>query len=109
MENIKCYNYREAVTDDINQYLTENHINANDADIDKLCSSDFITGNASGSYTFNRLQAERNLVGNYFLLKDAVEDLAPGFDLLKAGAEAADVLIRIYLVPIVMCDLSRQF
>lgn len=105
----EIYNYQKAVTDDLIDYLAEGHINPADADIDQLVSSDFITGSESGSYTMDKITAELNLVGNFGLLKDAVIELCPDFDLLKQGAEAADVLIRKYLVPSVFVNVSRQF
>lgn len=105
----KIYNYRRAVTDDLIDFLAEGHIEPNDADMDQLIGSDFITGAGSGSYTMDRLTAERHLVGNLGLLKDAVDELSPDFDLLTQGAEAADVIIRQYLVPSVFVNVTRQF
>lgn len=105
----EIYNYRRAVADDIIDYLAEGHIEPEDVDIDQLVQSDFITGAGSGSYTMDKLTAECNLVGNLGLLKDAVDELAPDFDLLKSGPEAADVLIRQHLVPSVFVTVTRQF
>lgn len=105
----EIYNYRRAVTADLIDYLAEGHINPADADVDKLIMSDFITGGSSGSYTMDKITAELNLVGNFDLLKDAVDELAPDFDLLKQGPEAADTLIRQYLVPSVFVNVTRQF
>ena len=105
----EIYNYRRAVADDLIDYLAEGHIAPADADIDQLVSSDFITGSESGSYTMDRITAELNLVGNLDLLRKAVDEIAPGFDLLKSGPEAADVIIRQYLVPEVFTTVTRQF
>lgn len=106
---MEIYNYRRAVTDDLIDYLAEGHIEPADADVDKLIMSDFVTGAGSGSYTMDKLTAEYNLVGNLDLLEKAIDELAPGFDLLKSGPEAADVLIRKYLVPQVLVTVTRQF
>ena len=105
----EIYNYRKAVTDDIIDYLAEGHIEPDDADVDKLIMSDFVTGAGSGSYTMDKITAELNLVGNFELLSDAVSELCPDFDLLKQGAEAADVIIRQYLVPKAFVNATRQF
>ena len=58
-----------------------------------------ITGNKRGSYTANPIVAEENLVGNWELLRAAVESLSPTFNTIKEGAEACDVLVRLYLLP----------
>lgn len=105
----EIYSYRKAVTDDLIDFLAEGHINPADADVDKLIMSDFITGAGSGSYTMDRITAELNLVGNLDLLKQAVDEIEPDFDLLKGGPEAADVIIRQYLVPRIFTTVTRQF
>lgn len=71
---------------------------------EKLFNVDSITGNGSGSYTFNTLQAERNLVGNWEILRTAIDELDPSFDAIHKGAEACDVLVRIYLLPTAIDD-----
>lgn len=58
-----------------------------------------ITGNKRGSYTANPIVAEENLVGNWELLRAAIESLDPTFNTVKEGAEACDVLVRLYLLP----------
>lgn len=74
-----------------------------DSFVDKLSSrlvnEDAITGNGSGSYTCNILEAEKNLTGNWELLRFATEELDPDFNMVKEGPEACDVMIRIYLLP----------
>lgn len=105
----EIYDYKQAVNDDLIDFLAEGHINPADADVDKLIMSDFITGAGSGSYTMDRLTAELNLVGNLDLLRKAVDEIAPDFDLLKSGPEAADVIIRQYLVPEIFANVIRQF
>ena len=105
----KIYNYKKAVTEDVIDYLSEGHIEPADADVEELVHSDFVTGAGSGSYTMDKLTAECNLVGNLDLLRQSVDELAPDFDILTQGAEAADVLIRQYLVPREFINVARQF
>lgn len=65
---------------------------------DKAFDDDSITGNASGSYTMNRFEAELCLLGNWDLLKEAHDELCPNIDVVKEGPEYCDSLIRCYLV-----------
>lgn len=75
------YNYLEAVKDDVREYISheieledwrgdrdglEEKLN------DDLWIEDSVTGNASGSYTFNTWQAEENLAHNWDLLEEAL-------------------------------------
>ena len=101
-----AYNYYEAVKADVLEYIRdevdfkewdsleelEEHLN------DTLWTVDRVTGNASGSYTFNTWQAEENICHNLDLLGEALEEFGDSFDILKDGAEAADVTIRCYLL-----------
>ena len=103
---MKDYNYLEAMKEDVLQYIRdeidlaefdsleelEEHLN------DTLWTVDSVTGNGSGSYTFNSYQAEENICHNLDLLAEALEEFGGGCDILKDGAEAADVTIRCYLL-----------
>lgn len=100
------YDYREAVKDDVLEYIN-NEINFEDFDTleeleehlnEVLFTEDSVTGNASGSYTFNTYEAEENICHNLDLLGEALEEFGGGCDILKDGAEAADVTIRCYLL-----------
>ena len=101
------YNYFEAVKEDVKQYIEDHDVKvttSNREDLeqslyDDMFISDSVTGNASGSYTFNTWQAEENLCHNLDLLKEACEEFGSTADLLKDGAEACDVTIRCYLLP----------
>lgn len=102
------YDYKEAILDDVREYVEE-EINLNEwkGNRDKLeeklnddlWTCDSVTGNASGSYTFNAWEAEENLCHNLDLLEEALEGFGSnkGY-LLEHGAEAADVTIRCYLL-----------
>ena len=50
------------------------------------------------------LTPERNLVGNWEILRTAIDELDPSFDAIHKGAEACDVLVRIYLLPTAIDD-----
>lgn len=102
------YNYLENVTDDVINYINEHEIEVTEDNREEVAEqlqdecfmSDSVTGNASGSYTFNTWQAEENLCHNLDLLGEALEEF--GCDasyLTDKGAEACDVTIRCYLLP----------
>jgi hypothetical protein len=102
------YNYMNAMTEDIRDYITEN-INREDYTEDRdgleeylndtLWTEDSVTGNASGSYYCNTWKAEEALAHNWDLLAEALEEFGQnGTDVLKEGAEAMDVTIRCYLL-----------
>ena len=93
------YNYLENEIEDIKEYLKETKERNFEKLYDMLWVEDTITGNASGSYTFSTYQAEENLVGNFNLLKEAIEEFGcNGIDILEKGAEWCDVTIRCYLL-----------
>lgn len=100
------YNYLEAVTADVLNYINENGITVtaeNREEVeqqlnDELFCDDSVTGNASGSYTFNRYEAEGYICHNLDLLAEAIEEFGGNMDVLKDGAEACDVTIRCYLL-----------
>ena len=104
------YNYYEAIKEDVKNYI-DNDIDIMEAlheagDIDRLKDNlyddlfcnDSVTGNGSGSYTFNTWEAEENLCHNMDLLREALEEFGCGIEYLERGAEACDVTIRCYLL-----------
>ncbi len=100
------YDYLSAVESDVREYI-ENNVDFHDySDLDemeedlneKLFVEDSVTGNASGSYTFNAWQAEEYLCHNLDLLAEANEEFGGNSDILSDGAEACDVTIRCYLL-----------
>ena len=99
------YNYLQAVEDDVRQYINDNIVIDEDTDRDELeeqlredlWTEDSVTGNASGSYTFNTYTAEEYLAHKLGLLADALEEFGGDFD-LRRGAEYFDVTIRCYLL-----------
>lgn len=103
------YNYMEAMKEDIRNYI-ENNINMTDYESreeleeclnDDLWTEDSVTGNGSGSYTFDREEARNNLINNEDLAEEMItkycvksEEVAKHlFDY-----EWFDVSIRCYLL-----------
>lgn len=105
---MKNYDYFEAVCSDVKDYIKEHYKNGvahYDKDelyhklYDKLWIEDSVTGNASGSYTFNAWQAEENLCHNMDLLNEAMNEFGYSErNPLDKGAEWCDVTIRCYLL-----------
>ena len=100
------YDYLEAVKEDVREYI-ENEIDLKDFTReeleeklnDDLWADDSVTGNASGSYTFNSYEAGKNLNGNWDLLADALDAFGDtAANALEKGPEYADVTIRCYLL-----------
>lgn len=101
------YNYLESVKEDVKNYIEENQIEVttdNRTEVeehlnDELFIDDSVTGNGSGSYTFNTWQAEENLCHNLDLLAEALEEFGGSTgEALERGAEYCDVTIRCYLL-----------
>lgn len=101
------YDYRQNVKDDVKNYIKENEIHWTEDDRDDVQNdvneqcwvADSVTGNGSGSYTFNTWQAEENVCHNTDLLAEALEEWGQqGENILEKGAEWADVTIRCYLL-----------
>lgn len=115
---MKKYNYEKAVLEDILRYIEDNHNDlveitiSNQFDIDELTehindicwTNDIVTGNSSGSYTFNAWEAEENLCHNWYLLSNACNEFGTNPDL--DDPEGMDVLVRCYLVSDVLTDLE---
>lgn len=106
------YDYREAVRNDVIEQVKdgykENSLRIYKEDgrealeeylNDELWIDDQVTGNASGSYTFNTWEAEENLCHNMDLLAEACDEFGQDVgEAVKRGAEYCDVTIRCYLL-----------
>ena len=104
------YNYMEKMTEDVLEYIrttyTEEEIQEKMEDTfewanelhDDLWAFDPVTGNASGSYTFNTWTAEEYIAHNLDLLAEAMATFGAESNALKNGAEWCDVTIRCYLL-----------
>nr|DAP31048.1 MAG TPA: hypothetical protein [Caudoviricetes sp.] len=110
METNRVYNYESEVRSDVisygnewlsynNETVTENNIDdIRDRLYEAMWTSDSVTGNGSGSYTFNRWIAEENLCHNMDLFLEAAKEFSSDIaSLMEEGAEAMDVTIRCYL------------
>lgn len=101
------YDYKNAVTNDILDYIAEHEADiANFEDIDDyaehlnetLWIEDSVTGNASGSYTFNYWQAEQNICHNLDLIQEVIAEFGRPDNNKAESAEFWDVSIRCYLL-----------
>lgn len=101
------YDYLTAVTADVTDYINgeidlgqyETADELKDELNERLFVNDSVTGNASGSYTFDAWEAEENLCHNLDLLGEALTEFGCNPDYMaKNGAEACDVTIRCYLL-----------
>lgn len=112
------YNYLEAITDDVREYIndeidradwTDNRDGLEEKLNGDLWVDDSVTGNASGSYTFNTWQAEENLCHNMELLEEACSEFGDDMgELVKRGAEICDVTIRCYLLSQAIADVLDE-
>lgn len=87
---INEYNYSEELKEDRQAF--EDKLN------EELWTNDSVTGNGSGSYTFNTWQAEENLCHNLDLLQEALNEFGCRLSDISNGAEYCDVTIRCYLL-----------
>lgn len=99
------YDYIEHLKEDIDNFIEENKNLSFDELYDTMFTSDTITGNASGSFTFNTWQAEENICHNQELLIDALTEFGYSSIPLDMSAETKDVLIRCYLLGSVLNDV----
>jgi len=115
------YNYLEAITEDVLGYIVENIDLTEYADLeeleaflnDELWTVDSVTGNASGSYTFNRWTAKEYVVDNMELLDEMADNF--GIDNAEIGEkfrneewEYFDVSIRCYLLSRAIAEALEQ-
>lgn len=115
------YNYFEAVRTDVAEYVhqeidfsdwTENRDGLEEYLNEELWICDGVTGNASGSYTFNTWKAEENLAHNW----DEIETVAAEFgieptisDGYEHGAEWWDVSIRCYYLGQAITEVLDEY
>ena len=116
------YDYREAMTEDVKEWIKENvdltewteyregleqQLN------DYLWTADSVTGNGSGSYTFNRVQASLYVLDNMDLLQEAIDEFATdpatvGDKFIYEDWEWFDVTIRCYLLGSVISEVLDE-
>lgn len=106
-----AYNYLEELKSDVKNYIKEvasDYMDCEDMDelrdslYDNLWDEDSVTGNGSGSYTFNREKAKEYVSDNMDLMVEAYKDLdsieSLVDDLEALDFETIDVTIRCYLL-----------
>ena len=105
--------YREEVKNDLLSYARECWEYDNDTSaetiIDDAWTADSVTGNGSGSYTFNTWEAQQNisdLIWDSDLL-DMYKELGYDHVPLEDGAESIDVSIRCFLLSEFADDVER--
>ena len=105
------YNYLDAMKEDILEYI-KNEVDFSDYDDledleqflnDELWTVDGVTGNASGSYTFNRWQAKEYVLDNMDGLKEALDEFCVDSEtiadkFMSEDWEYFDVTIRCHLL-----------
>lgn len=109
------YNYTEAMHYDVMEYIKDNYTiterlekleNRDEWETelhDSLWVEDSVTGNASGSYTFNRHLAKKYVIDNIEILADALHEFCTeskeiGERFLNEDWEYFDVTIRCFLL-----------
>ena len=115
------YDYHAAIKNDILGYIEDNysteelkkHLADRDEFYDELNDAlwvcDSVTGDASGSYTFDAWSAEENLCHNLNLLRDALNEFGDNStNALEKGAEFCDVTIRCYLLGSVLYQVLDE-
>lgn len=105
------YDYEEDLKMDISYYLAGNNIVLNNYNYDKIYGDMFVddgvTGNSSGSYTFNREEAKEYVLSNLKLCKEACEEFGIsssefGNKIYNEEFEELDVIIRCYLLDVIL-------
>lgn len=111
------YNYYESMKEDVLDYI-RNEVNAEDYTdrdeleqflSDELWTVDSVTGNGSGSYTFDRVQASLYVLDNMDLLREAIDEFSTDGEtvadkFLSEDWEWFDVTIRCYCLGSAISD-----
>ena len=115
------YDYFNAMKSDVLDYINEN-INYSDFDDieeletylnDELFCEDSVTGNASGSYTFDYCTAKEYVTDNIDVCRDALSEFCVaaetiGEKFLTEDWEYFDVTIRCYLLSEVIAETLKD-
>lgn len=115
------YNYLEAVKADLFEVVADSEYylaGMNKDDVtewlqENAWTNDSVTGNASGSYTFNRWTAKEYVLDNLELLFNALDDF--GIEVKEVGQmfksqewEKMDCIIRLYIVGQAVYEVVEQ-
>lgn len=114
------YDYRIAVREDVLDYIN-NEVNFEDFESieeleeklnDDLWCVDSVTGNASGSYTFNSFKAREYVLDNFDLLREMAEEFGEveeaGKKLMSEEWEWCDVSIRCYILGSAISEVLEE-
>ena len=100
--------YIEETEENAKEYIKENFKYINKEDLyDDLFVDDAVTGNGSGSYTFNTLESENNVKDLIFdeKFKDVCNEWSYTIgDLIEQGAESFDVTARCMALSFINID-----
>ena len=112
------YNYRIEMKQDIRNYIDWN-VNIEDFSsreemeeklYDEMFIADDVTGNASGSYTFNSYKADEYVCHNLDLAAEAYAEF--GYDQMPvedlSNTERIDVTIRCYLLGQLLAEVLEE-
>lgn len=119
------YDYNQAMNEDIRDHIRENYTpeevieKLQDRDEweselnNELWTRDPVTGNASGSYTFNSWKAKEYVTDNTDLLREALcefctEPYTIAEKFLDGEWEYFDVTIRCYLLNSIICEVLDE-
>lgn len=118
------YDYKSAVREDVDQAIFDRYTagelvavlredgrdSVEEKFNEELWVDDSVTGNASGSYTFNAYAAEENLSHNLDLLADVCDEFGGDVgDAIRRGAEYCDVAIRCHMLYGAISDFLDEF
>lgn len=99
------YDYVKNMKEDVKEYIKENYEGIEEVNKEKLYDDlfidDSITGNGSGSYTFNREVAREFIYNNEDLLEEAIQEFCCSSEEIAKHIfdyEWQDVTIRCYLL-----------
>jgi ketosteroid isomerase-like protein len=112
-----AYNYYSDMKDAIKNYIDDDFDFSSVTDLDEMSEKlsddlwtvDSVTGNSSGSYTFNRWEAQQYVMNNIDLVQEAFtefdqkEKFADWF--FDNNFEAIDVTVRCYLLSEVVSEV----
>ena len=117
------YDYYEAVYDDVKEYMLynielsdyydkeDNSFNLSELSDelnDRCWTTDNVTGNASGSYTFNRWQAAEYLSHNWDLMEELANNGLEPNEKDRFEPKVWDVCIRCYLLPQAIAEICQE-
>lgn len=117
------YDYYDAVYDDTKEYMLNNielsnyydeednsfNLSELSDDLNKECwVADSVTGNASGSYTFNRIEAAEYLSHNWDLMEELADNGLEPSEHERFEPEVWDVCIRCYLLSQAVAEVCEE-